>query len=84
MPGAAKEYRGHGRQLHAILQQWLKVCGDWEDWLLHGILLPSPSCTEEPLGRSGAGIAEHVERRRDAGAKAQSYTELNLILVVFL
>ena len=51
---------------------------------LYGILMPSPSYTEEPLGRSGAGVAELVERRRDAGAGAELYIELNLIFVVFL
>ena len=59
-------------------------CGDLGDLLLYGILIPSSSCTEEPLGQSGAGIAERMECGRDAGAGADSYTELNLILVVFL
>ena len=59
-------------------------CGDREDMPLYGILIPSPSYTEEPLGRSGAGVAKHVVRRRDAGAEVELYMELNLILVVFL
>ena len=47
---------------------------------LYGILIPSPSYTVGPLGRSGAGIAERVEGgRTDAGAK-----ELTLILVVLV
>ena len=60
------------------------MCGDWGDLPLYGILILSPSYMEEPLGRSGAGVAERVECGRDAGAGAELYTELNLILVVFL
>ena len=59
-------------------------CGDWEDLPLYGILIPSPSCTEEPLGRSGAGVAESEESWRDTGAGVEIYQVLNLILVVFL
>ena len=62
----------------------LGICGDQEDLPLYGILISSPSYTEEPQGWSGAGIAKRVECRRDAGAEAELYTELNLILVVFL
>ena len=51
---------------------------------LYGIFIPSPSYTEDPLGRSGAGIAEHVEHGRDAGAEAELREELTLMLVVFL
>ena len=51
---------------------------------LYGILILFPSYTEEPLGRSGAGIAEREERGRDPGAEAELYRELSLILVVFL
>ena len=47
-------------------------CGDREDLPLYGILISSPSYREEPLGGGGAGIAEHVERRRDAGAETES------------
>ena len=60
------------------------VCGDREDLPLYGILIPSPSCTEELLGRSGAGVPESEESWRDTGAGAESYQELNLILVAFL
>ena len=52
---------------------------------LYGILIPSPSYRVGPLGRSGAGIAERVERgQTDAGAEAELWEELTLILVVFL
>ena len=61
-------------------------CGDREDMPLYGILIPSPSYKEEPLGRSGAGVAGHKERGRDAGtvAELRLRKELTLILVVFL
>ena len=52
---------------------------------LYGILIPSPSYTVGPPGGSGAGIAECVEcGQRDAGAEAELWEELTLILVVFL
>ena len=51
---------------------------------LNGILILSPSYTEEPLGRSGAGIAEREDRGRDAGAEAELCEEIPLILVEFL
>ena len=50
----------------------------------YGILIPSPSYREERLGRSGAGVAERVERGRDAGAEAELREELTLLLVLFL
>ena len=50
----------------------------------YGILIPSPSCTEVPLRRSGAGVAKSKESWEDTGAGAESYQELNLLLVVFL
>ena len=48
------------------------LCGNRKDLPLYGILILSPSYTEEPLGWSGAGVAERVERGRDgrdAGAE---------------
>ena len=61
---------------------WI-VCEDREALPLYGILIPSPSCAEEPLDWSGAGVAESMESWRGAGAEAESYKELTLILVVF-
>ena len=52
---------------------------------LYGILIPSPSFAEGPPRGGGAGITVGAERRRvDAGAKAELWKELTLILVVFL
>ena len=52
---------------------------------MYGILVPSPSYTVGPPGGIGAGIAECAEHgRMDAGAEAELWEELTLILVVFL
>ena len=63
-----------------------EICGDpEEDMPLYGILIPSPSFAEGPPRGGGAGIAAGVERwRTDAGARAELWEELTLILVVFL
>ena len=66
------------------VHQYLPVCEDREDLPLYGILIPSPSCTEVPPRRSGAGVAKNKESWEDTGAGAESYQELNLLLVVFL
>ena len=70
--------------LRPILYTLIQLCGEREDLPLYGILIPSPSFTEDPLGLSGAGVAESMESWRGAGAEAESHSELNLILVVFL
>ena len=36
------------------------LCGEREDLPLYGILIPSLSYMEDPLGRSGAGVAHGV------------------------
>ena len=52
---------------------------------LYGIRVPYPSFSVGPPGGIGAGIAECAEgRRTDAGAEAELWEELTLILVVFL
>jgi len=63
-----------------------EVCGDREeDMPLYGILIPSPSYTVRPPGGSGAGIAQCAEcGQTDAGAEADLWEVLTLILVVFL
>ena len=50
---------------------------------LYGILIPSPSCAREPPRPSGAGVAES-KSLEGTRAAAESYQELNLLLVVFL
>ena len=67
-----------------LLRLFVASWGDREDLPLYGILIPSPSCMEGPLGLSGAGVAESMESWRDTWAEAESYQELNLLLVVFL
>ena len=41
-------------------------CGEREDLPLYGILIPSPSFSEDPPGPYGAGVAEYAESRRPA------------------
>ena len=61
-------------------------CEDWEENMpLYGILIPSPSFADGPPRGVGAGIAVGAKLGwADAGAKAELWEELTLILLVFL
>ncbi len=52
-----------------------KSCGEREDLPLYGILIPSPSFSEDPPGPYGAGIAECAESRGGLPGLERSYSK---------
>jgi len=52
--------------------------------MMYGILIQSPSFTEDPPGPCGAGVAERSESERPARPAAELQHVVTLILTVFL